>query len=69
VDEKSEGLMMAIEVAGGLRALARELGMSHKSISGWTRIPADRILQIEAVTKIPRAKLRPDLYERKPRQR
>jgi DNA-binding transcriptional regulator YdaS (Cro superfamily) len=59
---KSQGLKTAIDAAGGLRAIARELGMSHQALSEWGRVPADRILQVEAVTKIPREKLRPDLY-------
>ena len=60
--ERDQGLMLAIEKAGGLRALARELGMSHQALAEWQRIPADRLLQVEAVTQIPREKLRPDLY-------
>jgi DNA-binding transcriptional regulator YdaS (Cro superfamily) len=58
------GLKLAIEAAGGLRPLARELGISVTSLSGWSRVPSHRILQVEAVTKIPREKLRPDLYRR-----
>jgi hypothetical protein len=36
--------------------------MSHQALWEWRRVPDDRILQVEAVTKIPREKLRPDLY-------
>lgn len=67
-DEREEGLLLAIKAAGGIRALARELGMSPQALSEWRRVPADRILQVEAVTKISRKKLRPDLYQiRKPK--
>jgi Bacterial toxin YdaS len=57
-------LKAVIKAAGGIRPLARELGMSPQALSEWKRIPAHRIRQVEAVTKIPREKLRPDLYRR-----
>jgi DNA-binding transcriptional regulator YdaS (Cro superfamily) len=62
---RDEGLQRAIAAAGGVRPLARELGVASPTIIGWKRIPADRILQVEAVTGVPREQLRPDLY-RKP---
>lgn len=57
------GLEKAIEAAGGVRALARTLGISQPAISGWKRIPSDRVVAVENVTGIPRAELRPDLYD------
>lgn len=65
--ERDEGLQIAIEKAGGLRPLARDLGMSMQALSEWRRVPADRLLQVEAVTDIPRRKLRPDLYRTRKR--
>lgn len=62
---REDGLKLAIAAAGGLRPLARELGVSASALSEWRRVHADRILQIEAVTKIPRERLRPDLYRRR----
>lgn len=61
---KEDGLEAAIEAAGGLRALARLLGISHQAILRWQRdkVPADRILDIERVTGVDRERLRPDLY-------
>jgi DNA-binding transcriptional regulator YdaS (Cro superfamily) len=59
---REEGVRLAIEKAGGVNALARELGMTGAALSVWRRVPAHRILQVEAVTGIPREKLRPDLY-------
>jgi DNA-binding transcriptional regulator YdaS (Cro superfamily) len=59
---KDEGVRLAIEAAGGVRPLARELGIKSPAIIGWTRIPADRIVQVEAVTGVRRETLRPDLY-------
>jgi DNA-binding transcriptional regulator YdaS (Cro superfamily) len=45
-----------------MRALARELGINYQAIQSWKRIPAERVLAIEAITGIPREQLRPDLY-------
>jgi DNA-binding transcriptional regulator YdaS (Cro superfamily) len=60
--QRSEGVTLAIQAAGGLSPLARKLGMSQQALSEWRRIPADRILQVEAVTGIARERLRPELY-------
>ena len=59
---RDEGLQMAIVAAGGVGALARGLGIRQPSVSSWTRVPADRVLAIEAVTGVSRETLRPDLY-------
>ena len=59
-----EGLRLAVAAAGSFNALAKELGMSAQSILVWRRVPAHRILQVEAVTGTPREKLRPELYRK-----
>jgi TorA maturation chaperone TorD len=59
---RDDGLALAIRVAGGVGALARGLGISQPSVSGWARVPADRVLAIEALTGVTREQLRPDLY-------
>lgn len=52
----------------GLRALiARELGISRQAVCAWKRVPAERVLQVERITGIPRSDLRADLYPRKRR--
>jgi TorA maturation chaperone TorD len=56
------GLDQAIRAAGGIGALARSLGISQPSVSNWQRIPAERVLAVEALTGVPRTTLRPDLY-------
>src|SRR6266853_1552420 len=56
------GVEGAIRVAGGVGALARKIGISQPSISNWSRVPAERVLAIEAATGVARATLRPDLY-------
>jgi TorA maturation chaperone TorD len=56
------GLEAAIRAAGGVTELARRVGVSQPSVSNWSRIPAARVLAVEAATGIARAVLRPDLY-------
>ena len=60
---RDQGLHKAIEAAGGMRSLARVLGISQPAISAWKRIPADRVVAVELATSVPRAQLRPDLYD------
>lgn len=62
-------LEKAIAAAGNASELARRLGISVQSIQQWKRIPAERIVEIERVTGIPREELRPELYERPQRKR
>jgi TorA maturation chaperone TorD len=57
------GLEEAIRAAGGITELARRIGISQPSVSNWSRVPAERVLVVEAATRIERAVLRPDLYE------
>lgn len=59
---RDAGLEQAIKAAGGVASLARAVGISQPSISAWSRIPAERVLTIEAFTSVPRFILRPDLY-------
>lgn len=59
---RDPGLDQAIRAAGGVGALARKIGISQPSVSNWTRVPAERVAVVAAVTGIDRASLRPDLY-------
>jgi TorA maturation chaperone TorD len=59
---RDDGLDEAIRVAGGVGALARKIGISQPSVSNWVRIPAERVLSVEAATGVSRTILRPDLY-------
>jgi TorA maturation chaperone TorD len=63
---RDAGLDEAIRVAGGVGALARKIGISQPSVSNWARVPAERVLAVEAVTGIDRSILRPDLYNQQP---
>jgi DNA-binding transcriptional regulator YdaS (Cro superfamily) len=50
----------------GLRLIdvARGLGVTKGTVTRWAlkRIPAERVLEIERFTDIPRCELRPDIY-------
>lgn len=47
-----------------LEAVAEGLGVNKSTVLRWEEgsIPAERIIQIEQATGIPRSELRPDLY-------
>ena len=59
---RDAGLELAIKAAGGVGSLARGLGIAQPSVSAWSRIPAERVLAVEALTRVDRFVLRPDLY-------
>jgi TorA maturation chaperone TorD len=65
---RDTGLDDAIRAAGGVGALARKIGIAQPSVSNWMRVPAERVIAVEAVTGIDRALLRPDLYGGRPDQ-
>ena len=69
--DRDQGLQQAVRAAGGVSELARQIGISQPSVSNWTRVPAERVLNVEAATGINRKILRPDLYgafDDKPRE-
>lgn len=54
-----------VEQFGSQAALARELGISQPSVSDWRtrgRVPAERVLDLERLSGVPRHDIRPDLY-------
>lgn len=59
---REPGLLEAIRAAGGVGQLAREIGISQPSVSNWTKVPAERVISVEAATGVDRTVLRPDLY-------
>lgn len=48
---------------GRRNKLANWLSVSPSAISMWKRVPAERVLDIEALTGISKEVLRPDLYK------
>jgi TorA maturation chaperone TorD len=63
---RDPGLIEAIQAVGGVSELARRIGISQPSVSNWDKIPAERVLAVEAATGIERMRLRPDLYRNQP---
>lgn len=61
--EPKTPLDRAKAAAGGPTGLARKLGdLTSQAISQWRRVPAERVLDVERETGIPRHELRPDIY-------
>ncbi|MNZ36559.1 helix-turn-helix domain-containing protein [Lelliottia amnigena] len=53
----------AIDIAGGVHALARAVGVKQPSVSYWKkvgRVGTDYVLDVAEVTGIPAHELRPD---------
>ena len=74
--KRTPGLLLAIRKAGeisgapehrwdsaGKVLIAETLGIKVQSINNWFDIPRDRIMQVHQLTKIPLAKLAPDLFK------
>src|SRR5207344_62527 len=59
---RDAGLEQAIKAAGGVASLARGIGIAQPSVSAWSRIPAERVVAVETLTRVQRTVLRPDLY-------
>jgi DNA-binding transcriptional regulator YdaS (Cro superfamily) len=55
---------LIIQGAGGSqRKLAAALGIKPQSITKWRRrVPAERVLEVESISKVPRTVIRPDIY-------
>jgi TorA maturation chaperone TorD len=59
---RDASLDRAIDAAGGVAQLARRIGIAQPSVSYWHRVPAARVIAVEAATGVSRQELRPDLY-------
>ena len=55
-------LAKACATVGTSAELARRLGISRQAVLQWRRIPAERVIDIERLTGVPREELRPDIY-------
>ena len=51
-----------IEAVGGQGQLARALGVSQQAVAQWRRVPAEKVIEVERATGVPREKLRPDIF-------
>src|SRR6478752_2931810 len=63
---RDPGLNEAVQAVGGVSELARRIGISQPSVSNWDKVPAERVLAVEAATGVTRMRLRPDLYREQP---
>ena len=55
---RDAGLDRAIDAAGGTAQLARTIGIAQPSVSNWNRVPAQRVIAVEAATGVSRQQLR-----------
>ena len=63
-----KALQQVIAVLGSKSALARCLGITPQAIQFWERVPADRVLAVEAAVqgRITRHEMRPDVFGNPP---
>lgn len=61
MDTHTQALIQAFERVKR-RDLAQQLGITAQAISQWTRVPVERVLDVERLTGVPRHELRPDIY-------
>lgn len=59
-----EHIRKIAQSVGGIVALSQRLGLSRGAVSQWREVPANRIVEVERLTGVPREELRPDLYRR-----
>ncbi|MFG1341862.1 transcriptional regulator [Xanthobacter autotrophicus] len=57
-----QALALAIEAAGGVKALGHMLGITHQAVGQWRICPPRRVLEVERASGISRFDLRPDIY-------
>lgn len=60
--EMDDGLQLAVNAAGGVRRLAKRLGLRTPGIP-WRSVPQDRVFEVSAALMLPPATLRPDLKD------
>jgi len=54
--------MKLLKATTNVSKLASDLGVSRMAVYQWKEVPANRLVEIEQLTGIPRQDLRPDLY-------
>lgn len=61
VPGRDPGLTLALAKAGGVRPLGRMVKLSPQSISGWARVPRERLFDVARATGLDPEQVRPDL--------
>ncbi len=65
--ERKGGLAKAIQATdNSITRLAERLGLTPQAVARWDRVPAERCLDVEHATGVPREILRPDIYGDRP---
>ena len=57
---------IAIDRAGGPRAVSREVKLTRQAVAKWEEIPPRHVLALERLSGVSRHDLRPDIYGPKP---
>lgn len=55
------GMALIRSRRGLISRLAEELGITQGAVSMWKQVPAERLPEVERITRIPRYLLRPDI--------
>lgn len=69
MSSESEIIKDALEKSGGVAAVAKALKLTDEAVRLWRargKVPAERVVELERLSGIPREALRPDLYRRQP---
>lgn len=53
---------IAIERAGGPRAVSRQVNLTRQAVAKWDEVPPRHVLVIEELSGVSRYELRPDIY-------
>lgn len=56
------GMDAVKEAVPSIAALARDLGVTRGAVAQWTKVPAERVLQVSRITGLSISTLRPDLF-------
>ena len=60
--EMAKALDEVVRHFGSKQALAKAADVTWTAVNNWRWVPAQRVLEIERLTGVPRHRLRPDLY-------
>jgi DNA-binding transcriptional regulator YdaS (Cro superfamily) len=57
-----DGMALIRAQRGMLAKIAHDIGQTRAAVAKWKKVPAERVVEVERITGIPRQKLRPDLF-------
>lgn len=62
--DRSPAFTAVLKAARGPSKLAKALGITPQSISGWSEVPLHHLNAVSAFTGIPKEKIRPDHFRK-----